>query len=36
MGVCLEEVGLVHVGLGLQRAMPTCKNCTSKKILKSP
>ena len=28
MGVCLEGVGLVHVGLGSQRATPTCKNCT--------
>ena len=28
MGVFLEGVGLVHVGLGSQRATPTCKNCT--------
>ena len=34
MGVCLEGVGLVHVGLGSQRATPTCKNCTSKKFLR--
>ena len=27
MGVCLEGVGLVHVGLDSQRATPTCKNC---------
>ena len=29
MGVFLDEVGSVYVGLGLQRATPTCKNYTS-------
>ena len=32
MGVCLEGVGLVHVGLGSQRATPTCMNYSSKKF----
>ena len=29
VGVFLDGVGLVHVGLGSQRATPTCKNCIS-------
>ena len=35
MGVCLEGVELVHVGLGSQRATSTCKNCTSKELLRT-
>ena len=28
-GCFLDEAGVVHVGLGSQRATPTSKNCTS-------